>query len=251
MSYDEDEGMFPMATYADQPDFYNDNDSELLGAEYEAVLGALEDLDDDDLDALWDDDEAEDFEEMGFSLKKGFRKFKRKAKRTIKKELKPENIAKSALGIRSIEKQAGLLKRAAKSKAGRKVTKSIVKGKVRKAIRVGGKVGTSKYVRAGAAGVSLAFPPAAPAAGAVLAAGQALKTADGMLGSPKAQKAAKRAILNTVKNAKKGDKNARRMAGVLSKVQKAKKAAAKKGKLTKGILVLPGGRISRGNWRKG
>jgi len=230
----------------DLPDFYRDNDSEILGAEFQEVMGALEDLDDEELSELFDDDDADQFEEMGFSLKKAWRKVKRGAK----KELKPKRLLKTATGIRSLELQAGLIKKAAKSKPGRKAIRSVAKGKVRKIIKKGGKIGTSKYVTAGAAGVALAFPPAAPAAGAVVAAGRALKTADGILGNPRAQKAAKKAILNTVKKAKKGNIASRRMVGVLATVAKAKKAALKKGKLTKGILVLPGGKISRGNFRK-
>lgn len=273
--------------WEDMPMFFNDNDRELMGSSlpifigendgYDSLLASLVEFDDSSLDGEFGAEDLHSFEEMGFSLKKGFRKLKRGVKKTVKKELKPKKLLKRATGLDKIErgikiaknpkkfvksqlKSKKILKRATgidldsrKAKLALAATKLAAKNSasIRRGIKVGGQVGTSKYVRAGAAGVSLAFPPAAPAAGAVLAAGQALKAADGYLGATaKATAAARKAIKNTVKKAAKGDRESKRMVGVLSKVAKARAAQlAKGGTLTKGILVLPGGKIKRGSWR--
>lgn len=186
--------------------------------EKDEVFGALETFDPDEEEVLG-----------GFSLKRTFRKAKRAVKnpkRTITR------AGKSA--VRNVKHPKRVLRRAGRSG--------------RKAIHIGGKIGTNKYVVAGAAGVALAFPPAAPAAGAFITAGKALKVADGMLGTPSQQKAVRKAIKNTALRAKRGDKNAKRMTKVMATVIKRRAKSAGKASIS-GILVLPGGKIKRGRWK--
>ena len=94
------------------------------------------------------------------------------------------------------------------------------------------------YVKYGAIGVSVAFPPAAPLAAGIAVATTAVAAADGKI--PKVKGAARnvaiarkqkaqKLIVNTAKLAKKGDKEAKRAMSTIKSVRKARINAAKKG----------------------
>lgn len=94
------------------------------------------------------------------------------------------------------------------------------------------------YIRYGAIGVSVAFPPAAPIAAGIAVATTAVAAADGKI--PKVAGAARnvaisrkqkaqKLIINTSKLAKAGDKEAKRALDTIKAVRNARLAAVKKG----------------------
>lgn len=86
------------------------------------------------------------------------------------------------------------------------------------AVHQAGKLSKNPYVVAAAGAVAVAFPPAAPAVGAVMVAARLAAALDSKL--PKKRRAAAIAIKNTIALAKRGDANARRAAQTISDVRR-------------------------------
>lgn len=140
---------------------------------------------------------------------------------------------------------------------------------LRGAAKTVGKVVKSPIVRETANGVALAYPQSAPVKEGLALADRAVRTAEGLRGSPKQQQLMRKVIGNTVKLAKAGDASAQRAAEYLATAVKVRRsvvstvtataagAAAhargkpsvvKDGRASGGILVKRGGVIKRGNF---
>lgn len=150
----------------------------------------------------------------------------------------------------------GWVKKAVK-KVG-KAAKAVGKG----AISVGKTIVKSPIVKTAAGGLAIAFPAVGvPLAAGLVVADRAIKTAEGLRGTPKQQAAMKKTIANTVALAQRGNAGARKAVELMATARRVRETQAKqtqvnlKAKTTPlgGLLVVGHGknvRIERGQFAK-
>lgn len=104
----------------------------------------------------------------------------------------------------------------------------------------------SPILKVGVSGLAVAFPVVGiPAAAGVAAAGKIVDAAQGKAGTPAQQASAKRAVANTIVQAKQGDASAQRALTAMKKAQVAKALVSGMSKQEPGYFVDRSGRFRR------